>query len=98
MRGGQSSRLPLNVLLSLFHVSSALACYNISFSHEDSGALPIARDAAREALRIWRAALPPGHEDVTDAEERVRDLQQAMGDDDGDDDDEGGDDDDDEGE
>ncbi len=40
------------------------------------------------------AALPPGHEDVTDAEERVRDLQQAMGDDDGRDDDDDNDDDD----
>jgi hypothetical protein len=72
-----------------------LACYNISFSYEDSGALPRALEAAREALRIWQAALPPGHEDVTDAEERVRDLQQAMGDDDDgrDDDDDDGDDD-----
>jgi hypothetical protein len=71
-------RLP--VVSPLFHVSSAMACDNVSFSYEDSGALPCALEAAREALRIWQAALPPGHEDVTDAEERVRDLLQAMDD------------------
>ena len=56
---------------------SALACYNISFSLEQTGALPRALEAAREALRIWQAALPPGHEDISDAEERVRELEQA---------------------
>ena len=56
---------------------SALACYNISFSLERTGALPRALEAAREALRTWQAALPPGHEDISDAEERVRKLEQA---------------------
>ena len=56
---------------------SALACYNISFSLERTGALPRALEAAREALRIWQATLPPGHEDISDAEERVRELEQA---------------------
>ena len=56
---------------------SALACYNISFSLERTGALPRALEAAREALRTWQATLPPGHEDISDAEERVRKLEQA---------------------
>jgi hypothetical protein len=34
-------------------------------------------DFASEALRIWRAALPPGHEDIADAEELVRKLELA---------------------
>jgi hypothetical protein len=62
-----------------------MACYNISVSYKDSGALPRALEAACEALRIWQVALPPEHEDVTDAEKLARDLQQAMVDDDDDD-------------
>ncbi len=59
-------------------VFTALAFYNISFSYEANGALPRALEAAREALCIWKLALPPGHEDISDAEERVRKLEQAM--------------------
>jgi hypothetical protein len=55
-----------------------LAFYNISFSLEISGALPRAMECAREALRIWQASRPPGHEDITDAEERVHKLELAM--------------------
>ena len=58
-------------------VHTALACYNISFSLEQTGALPRALEAAREALRIRQAALPPGHKFISDAEERVRKLEQA---------------------
>jgi hypothetical protein len=35
-------------------------------------------ECAREALRIWQTTLPPGHEDIVDAEELVRRLEQAM--------------------
>ncbi len=56
---------------------SGLAFYNISFSHQNTGSLPLALECAREALRIWQASRPPGHEDITDAEERVRELQLA---------------------
>jgi hypothetical protein len=55
-----------------------LAFYNISFCYEDNGALPRALEAAREALRIWKLALSPGHEDISDAEELVHRLEQAM--------------------
>ncbi len=51
---------------------TAMACYNISLSYEQSGALPRALEAAREALRIWQATLPPGHKYITDAEKLVR--------------------------
>jgi len=64
-----------------------LAFYNISFSYENTGAVPRALECAREALRTWRASRPPGHEDIEDAEERVRELEQEFADDDDDDDD-----------
>ncbi len=57
-------------------VIAASACYHISSSLERTGALPRALEAAREALRIRQATLPPGHEDISDAEERVRRLEQ----------------------
>ena len=57
---------------------SGLALYNISFSFETSGSLPRALECAREALRIWQASLPPGHEDVADAQSLVRRLEQAL--------------------
>ena len=53
------------------------ALYNLSFSYEQCDALPRALECAREALRIRRAALPPGHQYVKNAEERVRLLEQA---------------------
>ena len=66
------------VFLIVTHLITGMSLYNISFSYEQAGDLHRAIECAREALRIWRAALPPGHEDVVDAEERVRDLEQAM--------------------
>ncbi len=51
--------------------------FTISVSYEDVGALPRALEAAREALRIWQLALPPGHDDISDAEQRVHRLEQA---------------------
>ncbi len=58
-------------------VIAAHACYNISSSLERTGALPRALEAAREAMRIWQATLPPGHKDISDAEELVRRLEEA---------------------
>ena len=65
---------PFVFLVTLF---TALAFYNISFCYEVNGALPRALEAAREALRIWKLALPPGHDDISDAEERLHRLEQA---------------------
>ena len=36
-----------------------------------------AMECAREALRIWQASRPPGHENITVAEERVCKLELA---------------------
>ena len=59
-------------------VLTGMALYNISFSYKRAGDMSRAMECAREALRIWQAALPPGHEDVVDAEELVRRLEQAL--------------------
>ena len=66
------------ILLIVTIALTGLALYNVSFSYEQAGDMSLAMECAREALRIWQAALPPGHEDIVDAEERVRDLEQAM--------------------
>ena len=63
------------IVMSCF---SGLALYNLSFSYKTSGSLPRALECAREALRIWQASLPPGHEDVADAQSLVRGLEQAL--------------------
>jgi hypothetical protein len=57
---------------------AASAFYNISFSYETSGSLPQALECAREALRIWKASLPPGHEHVALAQSQVRCLERAL--------------------
>ena len=59
----------------LFTVASL---YNLSFSYKTSGSLPRALECAREALRIWQASLPPGHEHVALAQSRVRLLERAL--------------------
>ena len=55
-----------------------MSLYNISFSYEQTGALPRALECVREALRSWRVSRPPGHEDIEDAEKRVGKLERAL--------------------
>ena len=57
---------------------TGLALYNISCSYKRAGEISLAVECAREALRIWQAALPPGHEYVLAAKELVRRLEQAL--------------------
>ncbi len=57
---------------------SGMALHNLSFGYETSGSLPRALECAREALRIWQASLPPGHEDVAAAQSLVRRLERAL--------------------
>ena len=57
---------------------TGLALYNISFSYKQTGDMSLAIECAREALRIWQAALPPGHQYVVAAKELVRRLEQAL--------------------
>jgi len=64
--------------LSVTIMLTGMALYNISFSYEQAGEISRAMEFAREALRIWQAALPPGHEDVMDARKLVRRLEQAL--------------------
>jgi hypothetical protein len=66
------------ILLIVTIVLTGLALYNISCSYVQAGDLFRAMECAREALRIWQAALPPGHEDVVDAQKLVRRLEQAL--------------------
>jgi len=53
------------------------ALYNISLSYKRNGALPRALECAREALRIWKTSLPPGHEYIVDAMSLIREAEQA---------------------
>ena len=66
------------VFLIVTLMITGMSLYNISFSYEQAGDLHRAIECARQALRIWQAALPPGHEDIVDAQKRVRRLEQAM--------------------
>ena len=57
---------------------TGLAMYNISLSYEQAGDMSLAMECAREALRVWQAALPSGHQYVVAAKERVRRLEQTL--------------------
>ena len=35
-------------------------------------------ECARESLRVWQTALPPGHQDIVDAENRIKALELAI--------------------
>ena len=65
------------VFLIVTHLITGKSLYKLSFIHEQAGNLHRAMECAREAHRIRQAASPPGHEDVVDAEKRVRLLEQA---------------------
>jgi hypothetical protein len=52
--------------------------HNLRSSYERAGNMSRAMECAREALRIWQAALPPGHQNVVAAEELVRRLEKAL--------------------
>ncbi len=58
-----------------FYIFSGLSLYNISLSYEQAGDLHRAMECARESLRVWQTALPPGHEYVVAAENQIKDLQ-----------------------
>ena len=57
------------------HPDIATSLYNISLSYERAGDLRRATNCAREAVRVWQAALPPGPPDIQDAENNVRRLE-----------------------
>ena len=57
------------------HPDIGASCFNISLYYRQAGDFHRAIDRAREALRIWQAALPPSHPHVKMAQERVRQLE-----------------------
>ncbi len=59
----------------LFYIFSGLSLYNISLSYEQAGDLHRAMQCARESLRVWQTALPPGHQDIVDAEKKIMRLE-----------------------
>jgi tetratricopeptide (TPR) repeat protein len=56
---------------------AGMTLYNLSFVYKTSGSLPRALECAREALRIYQASLPPGHEHVAKAQSQVRSFERA---------------------
>ncbi len=63
-----------------------MSLYNVSLSYEQAGDLHRAMECARESLRVWQTALPPGHAYVVAAENWIKDLELAIDEDDLDDD------------
>ena len=57
------------------HPNIGDSCFNISSNYGQAGDFHRAIEKAREALRIWQAALPPSHPHVKMAHERVRQLE-----------------------
>ena len=74
------------VISFCFHICPGMSLYNISLSYERAGDLHRAMECARESLRVWQTALPPGHQDIVDAENRIKDLQLVIDEDDAGDD------------
>ena len=74
------------VISFCFHICPGMSLYNISVGYEQAGDLHRAMECARESLRVWQTALPPGHQDIVDAENRIKNLQLAIDEDDAGDD------------
>ena len=74
------------VISFCFHICPGMSLYNISLGYEQAGDLHRAMECARESLRAWQTALPPGHAYVVAAENQIKDLELAIDEDDLDDD------------
>ena len=74
------------VISFCIHICPGKSLYNISLSYERAGDLHRAMECARESLRVWQTALPPGHQDIVDAENWIKALELAIDKDDLDDD------------
>jgi hypothetical protein len=53
--------------------------YNISLSYKQAGDFDRALECARESLRVFQIALPPGHQYIILTEKMILDLERAMG-------------------
>ena len=60
-------------------MSSGLSLYNISLSYEQAGNFDRALECARESLRVFQIALPPGHQNIIVAEKMILYVEHAMG-------------------
>ena len=60
-------------------MSSGLSLYNISHSYAQAGDFDRAMECARESLRVFQTALPPGHQYIVYAEEMILNLESAIG-------------------
>ena len=60
-------------------MSSGLSLYNISRSYKRAGDFDRAMECARESLRVLQTALPPGHQDIVNAEKMILYVEHAMG-------------------
>ena len=56
-----------------------MSLYNISHSYEQAGDFDRALECARESRRVFPTALPPGHQDIVNAEKMILNLERAMG-------------------
>ena len=65
------------VISFCFHICSGISLYNIGESYEQAGDLHRAMECARESLRVWQTALPPGHAYVVAAENQIKDLERG---------------------
>ena len=57
------------------HPNTGTSCFNISSIYRQTGDFHRAVERAREALRIWLAALPPSHPHVKMAQELVLEIE-----------------------
>ena len=64
--------------LNFIFVYAGLSLYNISLSYNETGDLQRAMECVRESLRVLQTALPPGHQDILDAQDMIRYLEHAM--------------------
>ena len=67
------------VISFCFHIFPGLSLYNISLSYEQAGDFDRALECARESLRVFQTALPPGHQNIVNAEKMILYVERAMG-------------------
>ncbi len=75
---GEVGAFPVVLFLYFYLIFAGTSLYNISCSHKQAGDLQRAMEYVLESLRVWQTALPPGHQDILDAEDMIRDLERAM--------------------
>ena len=56
-----------------------MSLYNISLSYKQAGDFDRALECARESLRVFQTALPPGHQYIILTEKMILNLERAMG-------------------